>query len=66
MTLAPRLQPGFYWISYDGGDPEIARWDAEAEEWLLTGTDLDADADDVEVLEGPVPDPERKPKTPTR
>jgi hypothetical protein len=31
------LVPGFYWIRFSDNDPEVARWDAEAQAWFLTG-----------------------------
>lgn len=31
------LDPGFYWIILLDGEPEVARWDAEAGAWFVTG-----------------------------
>ena len=30
------LDPGFYWITLNGEEPEIAPWDAEGQVWFLT------------------------------
>jgi hypothetical protein len=41
--------PGLYWI--DGGDdPDVARWDADAQQWLLHGSNETLDDDQVTVL----------------
>jgi hypothetical protein len=54
---ADTLAPGFYWISVDGLPPEVARRDAEAGEWVLTGVEssiADGHAAEVVVLRGPL------------
>jgi hypothetical protein len=49
------LAPGFYWVRVDGLPPEIARRDAEAGEWVLTGSESglpDGHPAEVVVLSG--------------
>jgi hypothetical protein len=51
------LAPGFYWVAVDGLPPEIARRDAEAGEWVLTGAEsgiADDHPAEVLVLSGPL------------
>ena len=53
--------PGFYWVRVDGLPPEIARRDAEAREWVLTGAESgipDEHPAEVVVLSGPLPMPD--------
>ena len=33
------LDPGFYWIQITGCLPEVARWDAETQAWVVAGSD---------------------------
>ena len=55
------LPPGFYWVRVDGLPPEVARRDAEADEWLLIGADSgipdDGHPAQVQVLGGPLVPP---------
>jgi hypothetical protein len=56
------LLPGFYWVRIDNLEPEIARRDAEAGEWILLGAETGITDDhpaDILVLGGPVAPPPR-------
>jgi hypothetical protein len=62
MTEQRDLAPGWYWIRMDGLPPEIARRDAEAREWVLTGVESGIADDcpaDILVLDGPLAVPTR-------
>jgi hypothetical protein len=51
------LAPGFYWVRVDGLPPEVARRDAEAGEWVLTGSEsgiADGHPAEVVVVSGPL------------
>jgi hypothetical protein len=51
---------GFYWICVDGQEAEVAQWQAEWEQWLVTGSGKplsDERASRVIVLSGCLPVP---------
>jgi hypothetical protein len=33
----PDLEDGFYWISIDGQEAEVAQWQVEWSQWLVAG-----------------------------
>jgi hypothetical protein len=38
MTDLDDRESGFYWISIDGQEVEVAHWQAEWSQWLVTGS----------------------------
>ncbi|MBL6079640.1 hypothetical protein JMJ56_16600 [Belnapia sp. T18] len=46
-------ETGFYWIRIAGQEPEVAQWQTEWNQWLVTGQELplsDLRAEEVQVL----------------
>jgi hypothetical protein len=59
-AAAADLAPGWYWVTVDGLPAEVARRDAEAGEWVLTGAEsgiADDHPAEIVVLAGPLPTP---------
>jgi hypothetical protein len=40
MTNLDDREAGFYWISIDGQEVEVAQWQAEWGQWLVTGSGM--------------------------
>jgi hypothetical protein len=60
MTDPDDREAGFYWISIDGQEPEVAQWQNEWGQWLVTGHKMpltDALATKVVVLSDMLPVP---------
>jgi hypothetical protein len=48
-------EPGFYWISIDGQEAEVAQWQHEWDQWFVIGREMplsDEIAASVAVLSG--------------
>jgi hypothetical protein len=53
MADPDNREAGFYWISIGGQEPEVAQWQTEWGQWLVTGSTLplaDVLASEVVVL----------------
>ncbi len=46
---APERDSGLYWIERND-DPDVGRWDADTQQWLLHGSDETLDDNQVMVL----------------
>jgi hypothetical protein len=60
MTDLDDRESGFYWISIDGQEVEVAQWQAEWSQWLVTGSGTplpDALSATVTVLSDVLPPP---------
>jgi hypothetical protein len=60
MTNPDDRDAGFYWISIDGQEVEVAQWQTEWGRWLVTGSSLplsDAISAHVVVLSDLLPPP---------
>jgi hypothetical protein len=70
MGNPDELETGFYWIHIGQQEPEVAQWQSEWGQWLVTGRDLPLSDDlstEVVVLGGPlIPPPCPRPQRPWR
>jgi hypothetical protein len=60
MSEPNNREDGFYWISIDGQEPEVAQWQVEWSQWLVTGRKMplpDEWSDLVMVLSDVLPPP---------
>jgi hypothetical protein len=40
MSEPDDREAGFYWISIDGQEPEVAQWQADWSQWLVAGSKM--------------------------
>jgi hypothetical protein len=60
MSEPDDREAGFYWISIDGQEAEVAQWQAEWGQWLVAGSKMplpDQLSESVTVLSDRLPPP---------